>query len=142
MQILPQKGKPPKNRASFRLYEVVEEFKYLGTTINSRGVITPALKALKKRTNFCMQAIHKLPTDMATKLDIVGVYIQSHFIGCLTALAFALKTTVAAFCTHFMATLKKVAGLTKHTKVRELLIALNKIHPLDRIQNAYKSIYT
>ena len=64
MQILPQKGKPPKNRTSFRLYEAVEEFKYLGTTINSRDVITPALKALKKRMNICMQAIHKLLTDM------------------------------------------------------------------------------
>ena len=134
-----------KKRTSFRLYEVVEEFKYLGMTINSKGVITPALTALKKRTNICMQAIHKLPTDMvdmATRLDIFGVYIQSHFIGCLAALAFAPKTTVAAFCTHFIATLKKVAGLPKHTKVRKLLIALNKIHPLDRIQNAYKTIYT
>ena len=139
MQILPHKGKPPKKRTSFRPYEAVEEFKYLGTTINSRGVITPALKALKKRTNICMQAIYKLHTDMvdmATRLDIFGVYIQPHFIDCLAALAFTLKTTVAAFCTHFMATLKKV------TKVRELIIALNKIHPLDRIQNTYKSIYT
>jgi len=41
---------------------------------------------------------------------------------------------VIAFCTHFIDTLKNVAGLPKHTKVRKLLIALNKIHPLDRIQ--------
>ena len=80
--------------------------------------------------------------DMATRLDIFGVYIQPHFTGCLAALPFAPKTTVTAFCTHFMATLKRVAGLPKHTKVKELLIALNNIHPLDRIQNAYKSIYT
>ena len=32
---------------------------------------------MKKRTNICIQAIHKLPTDMATRLDIFGVYIQS-----------------------------------------------------------------
>ena len=80
--------------------------------------------------------------DMATRLNIFGVYIQPHFIGCLTALAFLPKTTVTAFCTHFMATLKKVAGLPKLTKVRELLIVLNMIHPLDRIQNAYISIYS
>ena len=61
---------------------------------------------------------------------------------CLAALAFAPKTTMITFCIHFMATLKKVTGLVKHTKVRELLIALNKIHPLDRIRNTYKSIYT
>ena len=42
----------------------------------------------------------------------------------------------------FFSTLKKVASLPKHTKVRELLITLNKIHSLDRIQNVYKSIYT
>ena len=42
MQILPQKDKPPKNRTSFRPYEIVDEFKYLGTMINSRGVITPS----------------------------------------------------------------------------------------------------
>ena len=54
MQILRQRGKPPKNRTSFRLYEAVEEFKYLEMTINSRGVITPGLKALKKRTNICI----------------------------------------------------------------------------------------
>ena len=64
MQILPQKGKPPKNRTSFRLYEALEKFKYLGTTIKSRGIITPTLKTLKKRMNICMQAIHKLLTDM------------------------------------------------------------------------------
>ena len=80
MQILPNKGKPPKKRTSFRPYEAVEEFKYLGTTINSRGVITPALEALMKKTNICIQAIHKLPTDMidmATRLDIFG-YTYSH----------------------------------------------------------------
>ena len=60
--------------------------------------------------------------------DILGVYIQPYYTGCLATLAFAPKTTVTAFCTHFMATLKKVAGISKHTKVRELLIALNKIH--------------
>ena len=80
--------------------------------------------------------------DMTTRLDIFGVYIQPYFIGCLDALAFAPKTTVTAFCTHYLATVKRVAGFPKHIKVRELLIALNKIHPLDRIQNAYKSIYT
>ena len=112
------------------------------TMINNRGVITPALKALKKRTNICMQVIHKLSTDMATRLDIFGVYIQPHFIGCLVVLAFAPKTTVTAFCTHFMTTLEKIGDHHKHFKVRELLIALNKIHPLDRIQNVYKSIYS
>ena len=70
------------------------------------------------------------------------MYIQPHFTGYLTALAFAPKTTVTAFCTHFFAKLKRVAGLPKRTKVRELLITLNKIHLLDRIQNTYKSIYT
>ena len=64
MQILPQKDKPPKNRTSFRPYEIVDEFKYLGTMINSRGVITPALQDLKKRTNLCMQAIHKINQNM------------------------------------------------------------------------------
>ena len=39
-------------------------------------------------------------------------------------------------------TINKVARLPKHTKVRELLIALNKIHFFDRIQNVYKSIFT
>ena len=118
----------------FNKFIIVEVFKYLKTTINSRGVITPALKALKKRTNICMQVIHKLSTDMATRLDIFGVYIQSHFIGCLVVLAFAPKTTVTAFCTHFMTTLEKVGDHHKHFKVRELLIAINKIHPLDMIQ--------
>jgi len=71
--------------------------------------------------------------DMATWLDIFGVYIQPHFTGYLAALDFVPKTTMTAFCTHFIASLKKVAGLTKHTKVRELLLAFDKIHPLDRI---------
>ena len=35
MQILQQRGKPPKNRTSFQPYESVEEFKYLGTIINN-----------------------------------------------------------------------------------------------------------
>ena len=139
MQVLRQRGKPLRNKTSFRPYEAVEEFKYLGTTINSRSVITPALQALKKRTNLCMHTIHKLfpnMVDMATRLDIFGVYIQPHFIGCLATLAFAPKTTVTAFCTHFMATLKKVAGLPNHTKVRKLLIAINKIHPFDEIHKS------
>ena len=92
-----------------------------------------------------MHAIHRLPpnlVDMATRLDIFGVYVQPYFIGCLAALAFAPKTTVKEFCPHFIATLRNVVGLPKHSKVREFLMALNKIHPLDRIQNAYKSIYT
>ena len=63
---------------------------------------------------------------MATRLDIFGIYIQPHFTGYLVTLAFAPKTTVTAFCTHFLATVKRVAGLPKHTKVRELLLALNK----------------
>ena len=91
--------------------QAVEEFKYLGTTINSRNVITPALKALKKRTNLCMHAIHKLSSnivDMTTRLDIFSVYIQPHLIGCLASLAFVPKTTVTTFCTHFMATLKRL----------------------------------
>ena len=85
-----------------------------------------------------MQAIHRLPPnmlDMATRLDIFGVYVQPY-------LAFISKTTVKEFCNHFMATLRNVVGLPKHSKVREFLMVLNKIHPLDRIQNAYKSIYT
>ena len=48
IQVLHQRGKLPYNRTSFRTYEAVDEFKYLGTTINSRSVITPALQALKK----------------------------------------------------------------------------------------------
>ena len=70
-----------KNKTSLRLYETVEEFKYLKTTINSRGVITPALKALKKRTNICIHAIHKLTpnmVDMTTGLDIFSIY--SHIL--------------------------------------------------------------
>ena len=59
------------------------------------------------------------------------------YISCLAALASAPKTTVKTFCTQFMATLRNVTGLPKHTTVRELLMVLNKIHPLDRIQNAY-----
>ena len=89
--------------------------------------------------------IHKLPpnlVDMTTRLDIFGVYIQPHFLGCLKALAYSMKTTITAFCTHFLSTLKRVAAVPAHTIIRELLIALNKIHPLDRIQKAYKSIYT
>jgi len=92
-----------------------------------------------------MHAIHKLPhnlVNMATSLDIFGVYIQTLLIGCLTVLAFAQKTTITAFCTHFLPTLKKIPGVPKHTKIRDSLIALNKIHPLYTIQNVYKSIYT
>ena len=95
MQILRQRGKPPKNMTSFRLYEGVDEFKYLGTSINSRSVITPELQVMKKRTNLCIHTIHKLPQniiDMATWLEIFGVNIQPHFTGCLAALAFAPKT--------------------------------------------------
>ena len=54
----------------------MEEFKYLGMTINSRGIITPSLKALKKRKNLYMHVIHKLipnMVDMATRLEIYGV---------------------------------------------------------------------
>ena len=54
MQILQQRSKPPKNRTSFKPYESVEEFKYLGTIINNRNVITPALKVLRQRTSICM----------------------------------------------------------------------------------------
>ena len=54
MQVLRQRGKPLQNKTSFRSYEAVDEFKYLETTINSRSVITPALKALKKKTNLCI----------------------------------------------------------------------------------------
>ena len=79
---------------------------------------------------------------MVTRLNIFSVYVQLYFIDCLAALAFAPKTTVKAFYTHFMATLRNVAGLPKHTTVKEFLMALNKIHSLDRIQNAYKSIYS
>ena len=103
------------------------------------------MKALRKSTDICMQAIYRLPPkliDIATRLNIFGVYVQPHFIGCFAALAFAPKTTLTEFCTHFMSTLKKVAGFLKHATFREFLIALNKIHPLDRIQNVYKSIYT
>ena len=64
MQILHQRGKPLRNKTSFKLYEAVDEFKYLGTTINSRGVITSALQALKKRMNFCIHTIYKLPQNM------------------------------------------------------------------------------
>ena len=79
---------------------------------------------------------------MATRLDIFGVYIQPHFQGCLAAMAFAPKTTVTAFYTYFLSTLKRVAELPVHITIKEFLIALNKIHPLDRIQKAYNSIYT
>ena len=64
MQVLCQRGKPPQNKTSFRPYEVVDEFKYFGNTINNKSVITPALKALKKRTNICIHVIHKLPQNM------------------------------------------------------------------------------
>ena len=43
---------------------------------------------------------------------------------------------------HFMSTLKKVTGLPNNNMVINLLITLNKIHSLDMIHNAYKSIYT
>ena len=121
---------------SFKPYEFVEEFKYLGTIINNWEVITPALKALRQRTGICMQAIHRLPpnmVNMATRLDIFGVYVQPYFIGCLAALDFAPKTTIKYFGTHFMATLRNIFGLPKHSKVREFLMVINKIHPLDRI---------
>ena len=51
IQVLSQRGKPPKNKTSLRPYEAVDEFIYLGTMMNCKGVITPALKTLKKRTN-------------------------------------------------------------------------------------------
>ena len=106
---------------------------YLRTTIKNRGVINQSLKTHKKRTSLCMHTIHKLPqnmVNMATRLDIFGIYIQPHFTGYLATLAFAPKTTVTAFCTHFLATVKRVAGLPKHFKVRELLLALNKLQVL------------
>ena len=40
-----------------------------------------------------------------------------------------------------MATLKKLAGLPKHTKVRELIIALNKIHPLFRLHMVIRFLF-
>ena len=50
MQVQQSKGKPLKNKASFKPYESVEEFSYLGTLISSRGTIILAFKALKQRT--------------------------------------------------------------------------------------------
>ena len=108
-------------------------------------MITPAMKALEKRTTICLHAIHKLPQnliDIPTKLDISRVYIRPHFIGCLAAFAFAPKTTIAAFFIHFLFSLKKIAGVLKDMKMRKFLIAFNKIQPLYRIQNVYKSILT
>ena len=64
--------------------------------------------------------------DMATRSFIFGVYVQPYFIGYLATLAFAPKTSVKAFCTHFMATLKKLAELLKHTTVREFLMVLTR----------------
>ena len=88
-------------------------------------MITPAMKALEKRTTICKHAIHKLPQnliDIPTKLDISRVYIRPHFIGCLEAFAFALKTTIVAFFTYFLFSLKKIAGVPKDMKMRKFLI--------------------
>ena len=88
-------------------------------------MITPAMKALEKRTTICIHAIHKLPQnliDIPTKLNISRVYIRLHFIGCLAAFAFAPMTTIAAFFIHFLFTIKKIAGVSKDMKMREFLI--------------------
>ena len=61
-----------------------------------------------------MQAIHRLSpnmVDMVTRLDIFSVYVQPYVIYCPGAIPFTPKTTVKAFCTHFMATLRNVARL-------------------------------
>ena len=48
IQVLHQRGKLPYNRTSFRPYEAVDEFKYLGTTINSNDNHFENLSLLKK----------------------------------------------------------------------------------------------
>jgi len=86
------------------------------------------------------------PTELSGHGDetrhIWSIYIQPHFLGYLIDLAYSPKTTVTAFHTYFLSTLKRVAEVPAYKIIRELLIALNKIHPLNRIQKDYKSIYT
>ena len=65
----------------------------------------------------------------------VCIYMYIYQLPCCTSLR--TQDYSKKFCTQFMATLRNVTGLSKHTTVRDLLMVLNKIHPLDRIQNAY-----
>ena len=85
---------------------------------NDSGIEDP-----KTEGGICIQAIYRLPpnlVDMATTLDI-GVYLQSYFICSFLPQPFTSNTTVKAFCTYFMATLRNISGLRKHTTVRKLL---------------------
>ena len=68
--------------------------------------------------------------------------LTTTFLGLLGSNDLCTKDHSDCICTHFLSTLKLVAGLPAHTTITELLIALNKVHPLDGIQKVYKSIYT
>ena len=76
IQILQQRDKQPKNRTSLKPYESVKEFNYLRTIIDNWDVITPDLKALRKRTGiwckpfidyFCQDEICNLVGHRAAK---------------------------------------------------------------------------
>ena len=73
----------------------------------------------------------------AIRHDIFTAYIHPILAVPMPALAMAPKTTILAFCTLFITSLKHTLQIPTNTTIPELLLALNIQHPWDRIETTF-----
>jgi hypothetical protein len=141
MRLRTTRGPMPKDLpTNFGPYKITPKYKYLGNVISNRGLITPHLSLLKLRSGIMTNKLQKLGNralDTSTCIEVFGSYIRPILQVPMPALPFSAPSTITNFCTLYLCTLKRCAGVVKNATIPEFLAALNQTHPWDHIHRAY-----
>jgi len=120
-------------------FEVVSEFKYLGITINSRTKITPHLSEVDIIFKNIVKKSHRLKgkgLQFRTRLDLYKIYLRPYFLYVAPAMKYAPSTSIKNLIQKTQTSMKWILNLSPFSPNKELLVALNLLHPIDLIKTS------